>query len=88
MRDRKPPEDAALLGVTYGSQSPKQNIVYQANDAKTSARRTRSFCFSLLTLGPLRCRRATQAKREVSGPACLSPAAFCGASSGPARFAE
>jgi hypothetical protein len=55
-----------------------KNIAFVPSDAQASTPGMLSFWILLLTSGPLQCRRATQAKRELSGPACLSPAPFAG----------
>ena len=59
LHPRTAPEDAALLGVTYGRVGQRLNLV----NAEAVASRV-----LLLTSGPLRRRRGAQGKREPSGP--------------------
>ena len=66
-RDRTPPEDAALLGVPYGSQGHKRHE--RCGLSFWLLLLTLSLIlFLILTSGPLRRRRGAQGKREKSGP--------------------
>ena len=66
-RDRTSPEDAALLGVPYGSQGHKRHE--RCGLSFWLLLLTLSLIlFLILTSGPLRRRRGAQGKRETSGP--------------------